>query len=47
MVIDYFTKWVEAETLAKTMNTDVLKLYSRDILARFGIPRTILVDNGT
>ena len=47
MVVDYFTKWKEAEALSKIIAQQVLRFYKRDILARFGIPQSIVTDNGT
>ncbi|KAF5954548.1 hypothetical protein HYC85_007404 [Camellia sinensis] len=38
---DYFTKWIEAEPLAKIRDVD------KNIITRFGIPRAIVTDNGT
>ncbi|GFZ15738.1 hypothetical protein Acr_25g0001470 [Actinidia rufa] len=44
---DYFTKWVEAESLAQIRETDVIRFIQRNILSRFGIPRAFVLDNGT
>ena len=46
-MVDYFTKWIEAEALAKITSQNVLHFYKRNILARFGIPQAIVTDNGT
>ena len=43
---DYFTKWVEAEPLANIRDVDVKKFIWRNIVTRFGIPRTLISDNG-
>ena len=45
--VDYFTKWIEAEALAKITAQNILRFYKRNILARFGIPQAIVTDNGT
>ena len=45
--VDYFTKWIEAEALAKITAQNVLRFYKRNILAHFGIPQAIVTDNGT
>ena len=47
VVIDYFTKWIEAEALARIMVQNVLRLYKRNILAKFGVPQAIVTDNRT
>ena len=44
----YFTKWVEAESLAvspQVREVDVKKII-RNILSWFGIPRALVSDNG-
>ena len=43
---DYFTKWVEAEPLANIRNVNVKKFIWRNIVTRFGTPRTLVSDNG-
>jgi hypothetical protein len=45
--VDYFTKWIEAEPLAKITASNILRFFKRDILARFGIPQAVVTDNGT
>ena len=46
IAIDYFTKWVEAEALATITETKVQNFVWKNIVCRFGIPRTIISDNG-
>ena len=46
IAIDYFTKWVEAEALATITETKVQHFVWKNIVCRFGIPRTIISDNG-
>nr|CAN75043.1 hypothetical protein VITISV_042110 [Vitis vinifera] len=43
---DYFSKWVEAEAYASIKDKDVTKFVWKNIVCRFGIPQTIIVDNG-
>ena len=43
---DYFTKWVEAEPLANIRDADAKKFIWRNIVTRFGVPRTLILDNG-
>ncbi|KAK4388840.1 hypothetical protein Sango_2221000 [Sesamum angolense] len=47
VAVDYFTKWVDAEPLAKISEKEVIKFLWRNIVCRFGIPRAIISDNGT
>lgn len=44
--IDYFSKWVEAELLARIMEREVLNFLWKNIVCRFGIPRRLVSDNG-
>ena len=43
---DYFTKWVEAEPLANIRDTDAKKFSWKNIITQFGIPHTLILDNG-
>ena len=45
VVIDYFTKWVEAEALAMITETKVQYFIWKNIVCRFEIPKTIISDN--
>jgi len=38
VVVDYFTKWIKAETLAKIRTTNVIKFCKKNILPKFGVP---------
>ena len=42
---DYFTKWVEAEPLANIKDVDAKRLVWKNIVTRFGVPRTLISDN--
>ncbi|KAL0445162.1 UNVERIFIED_CONTAM: hypothetical protein Slati_2238900 [Sesamum latifolium] len=46
VAIDYFTKWVEAEPLARITEGEVMKFIWKNIVCHFGIPREIVSDNG-
>ena len=46
IAIDYFTKWVEAEALATSMEAKVWNFVWKNIVYRFGIPQTIISNNG-
>lgn len=47
IVVDYFTKWIEEKVLANITATNVLKLFKRNILARYGIPLAVVTDKGS
>ncbi|XP_065017679.1 uncharacterized protein LOC135644146 [Musa acuminata AAA Group] len=44
--VDYFTKWVEAEPLATITERQIEKFIWRNLVTRFGLPKTIITDNG-
>ncbi|GKD76978.1 reverse transcriptase domain-containing protein, partial [Tanacetum coccineum] len=46
VIIDYFTKWVEAVPLATITGKNILKFVWNNIVWRFGIPSVIISDNG-
>ena len=43
---DYFTKWVETEPLSSITQLDTKNFVWKNIITRFGIPRTLVSDNG-
>ena len=45
MVVDYFTKWVKAEALANIWDVDVKKFVCKNIVTRFGVPESLVLDN--
>ncbi|XP_020216761.1 uncharacterized protein LOC109800386 [Cajanus cajan] len=46
VVVDLFTKWIEAEPLASISTHQVQKFIWRNIITRFGILHTLVTDNG-
>jgi len=46
VIIDYFSKWVEAIPLREVKTSDVIKFVKHHIIYRFGVPRRIVHDNG-
>ena len=44
---DYFNKWVEAEAFSSIKDRDVTQFIWKNIVCRFGIPRSIVSDNGS
>ncbi|VFQ79467.1 unnamed protein product [Cuscuta campestris] len=47
VAIDYFTKWVEAEPLARITGRQMIDFVETNILCRFGVPKQIISDKGT
>ena len=47
LVVDYVSKWVEAADCPKTDANTVVGFLQRNILSRFGTPRTIISDGGS
>ena len=43
---DYFTKWVETEPLTNIRDVDAKRSVWKNIVTRFGIPHTLILDNG-
>ena len=46
VAIDYFTKWVKVEALATIIEARIQGFIWTNIVCRFEIPRTIILDNG-
>nr|KYP49822.1 Retrotransposable element Tf2 [Cajanus cajan] len=46
VAIDYFTKWIEACPLTKITTDNVQKFSWKNIICRFGIPHSLVTDNG-
>ena len=44
--MNYFTKWVETEPPANIRDVDSKRFVWRNIVTRFGIPQTLISDNG-
>ena len=45
MVVDYFTKWAEAEALANIRDVDVKKFVWKNIITRFGVSDLLKSNN--
>ena len=45
MVIDYFTKWVEAASYASVTKSVVARFIKKEIVCRYGLPKRIISDN--
>ncbi|XP_074556483.1 uncharacterized protein LOC141812342 [Curcuma longa] len=46
VAVKYFSKWVEAEALARITEEGVLKFLWKNIVCRYGIPQRLVSDNG-
>ena len=46
IVIDYFTKWVEAELLTQITKIKMEYFIQKSIIYRFDLPHTIITNNG-
>ncbi|KAM2867043.1 hypothetical protein COP2_022998 [Malus domestica] len=44
---DYFTKWVEVKSYTELTSKEVCDFVEEHIMTRFGVPETIITDNGT
>ncbi|XP_012840476.1 PREDICTED: protein NYNRIN-like [Erythranthe guttata] len=47
VTIDYFSKWVEAEAVARITDTEIMRFIWQNICCRYGIPMDLVSDNGT
>ena len=43
----YFTKWVDAKSYVELTSKEVSSFVEENIVTRFGVPETIITDNGT
>ncbi|KAL2243566.1 UNVERIFIED_CONTAM: hypothetical protein Sindi_0474600 [Sesamum indicum] len=46
VAVEYFSKWVEAEAVAKIMEKETINFIWNNIICRFGISRILISDNG-
>jgi len=46
VAVDYFSKWIEEEPLATITANQVQRFVWKNIICRYGIPHTIITDNG-
>jgi transposase InsO family protein len=47
VIMDYFTKWVEATLMKLVTSKDVINFIKEHVIHRFGIPQTITTDGGS
>jgi len=46
VAVDLFTKWIEAKPLTTITAHQVQQFVWKDIVCRYGVPHTIIIDNG-
>lgn len=46
VAVEYFTRWIEAKPLTSITSDAVKKFFWQNIICRFGVPKTLTVDNG-
>ena len=46
VAVDYFTKWVEAEAVKNIKTSDVNSFIWKNIITRYGVPMSMVFDNG-
>ena len=47
LATDYFTNWVEAESFSAVTTNDVINFIWKYLICRFGMPKFLVMDNGT
>ena len=47
VAVEYFTKWIEAKPITNMSSFMMKNFLWQNIICRFGVPRHIIVDNGT
>ena len=47
VVIEYFTKWIEAEPVVQITAHKVQHFVCKNIVCRFEVPKRLVSDNGT
>jgi hypothetical protein len=45
IVVEYFTKWIEAKLLTNVSSATIKKFFFQNIICRYGVPRHITVDD--
>jgi hypothetical protein len=46
VVIDHYSKWCEAKTMANHRAKTTAKFLEDDVICKYGIPKFVLTDNG-
>jgi hypothetical protein len=45
VVVEYFTKWVEAKPITNITSATIQKFFWQNIICRYGVPQQITIDN--
>ena len=45
MAIDYFSKWVEAESFAMVGSKQMARFIEQNIICKYGLPHHVVIDN--
>jgi hypothetical protein len=45
VVVEYFTKWIEAKPLVNIAVAGLKRFFWQNIICHFGVPKEIIVDN--
>ena len=46
VAIDYFSRWIEAESFCTLKAKQMAKFIEKSLICRYGVPHHILIDNG-
>ena len=46
VAIDYFSRWIEAESFATLKAKQMVKFIEKNLICRYGVPHHIVTDNG-
>ena len=46
MAIDYFSRWIEAESFGTLKAKQIAKFIEKSLICRYGVPHHIVTDNG-
>ena len=46
VAVDYFSKWVEAESFRNVTAKQMAKFIARNLICRYGMPHHVVTDNG-
>lgn len=47
VVVDYFSRWIEAKPLANPTEENTLNFFHDFVLCRYRVPRAVVIDHGT
>ena len=46
MEIDYFSRWIEAESFSTLKAKQMAKFIEKSLICRYGVPHHVVIDNG-